>query len=239
MSLIQAPVRSPLLRPLFTPMAACRTAHQCGCTHQARRALRGDVHTPVLPVGPFSTPGAGTEMAGHNRAQDGARGSQARGGRTQPWASAAPRVGTAAAEAPPTAGPPQHLRVRMRVTHHQGEAQAGQGPCGQGGESLCWSRPLRPEVPARPRALSQPLQEPRRWVFLNLLSDPISVTPVLQRRTLRLRGPDACPGQPGGGWLRRRLPTALRPPCHPLLPSQPRYLSSTCHQGPVNGPSCP
>lgn len=30
-----------------------------------------------------------------------------------------------AAEAPPTAGPPQHLRVRMRVTHHQGQAQAG------------------------------------------------------------------------------------------------------------------
>lgn len=67
----------------------------------------------------------------------------------------------------------------MRVTHHQGEAQAGRGPCGQGGESLCWSRPLRPEVPARPGVLSQPLQEPRRWVFLNLLSDPISVTPVL------------------------------------------------------------
>lgn len=36
-----------------------------------------------------------------------------------------------AAEEPPTAGPPQHLRVRMRVTHHPGP---GTG----------WARPLWP-----------------------------------------------------------------------------------------------
>lgn len=110
-----------------------------------------------------------------------------------------------AAEEPPTAGPPQHLRVRMRVTHHQGQAQAGRGPCGQGRESLCWSRPPRHRgscsaggpVSASAGASAVGLFESARLSYL-------SVTPVLQRGALRPRGPDTSPGRPGGGgggWL--------------------------------------
>lgn len=81
-----------------------------------------------------------------------------------------------AAEEPPTAGPPQHLRVRMRVTHHQGQAQAGRGPCGQGRESLCWSRPPRHRGSCSAGGPVSASAGASRWVFLNLLGYPTSLS---------------------------------------------------------------
>lgn len=139
-----------------------------------------------------------------------------------------------AAEEPPTAGPPQHLRVRMRVTHHQGQAQAGRGPCGQGRESLCWSRPPRHRgscsaggpVSASAGASAVGLFESARLSYL-------SVTPVLQCGALRPRGPDTCPGRPGGGGG-GCAGVPRQPPMPPAAPSSAQ--ASQLHMAPGSSP---
>lgn len=237
----RAPTGTLSLNTSSRPWPPCPAAHRSGrhspcqegserrCPH-SRSARRPFLHPPGL--GPRRPGTTGPRMRLVEARPEGAGPSS---GLLLP-----PEWALPAAEEPPTAGPPQHLRVRMRVTHHQGQAQAGRGPCGQGRESLCWSRPPRHRgscsaggpVSASAGASAVGLFESARLSYL-------SVTPVLQRGALRPRGPDTCPGRPGGGGAVAVLEFPANPPSHPLLPPLPRRLSSTWPQGPVHGPSYP